>query len=162
MAQRKLDDPAYYGPWFLLAFVLSAVMLVTDKNLQNDFGAMSSGYYLHWYGVLAMAIIDLIGAILLFTVRSRLVLKLGVLVSGLFSLALVGVVFTYSQVGFASAGDFANYLFGITYYGGDIRYLYDLLLAVYAVTFLYGLLVLVLSRDREATPTPPTTTPANP
>jgi hypothetical protein len=74
----------------------------------------------------------------------------------------VGVVFTYSQVGFASAGDFANYLFGITYYGGDIRYLYDLLLAVYAVTFLYGLLVLVLSRDREATPTPPTTTPANP
>jgi hypothetical protein len=63
---------------------------------------------------------------------------------------LLAGIFTYQQVGFASAGQMANYLFGITYYGGDIRYLYDILLATYVVTFLGGVVGLVATRSENA------------
>jgi hypothetical protein len=149
---RNLSDPAVYSLPFLVAFLVSVVMLMTDTNLRTNFGSMSSGYYAHWYAVLVMAIVDLVGAALLIVVRSRTIVKLGVVGSGLISLALVADVFTYSQVGFSSASSFANYLFGVTYYGGDIRYLYDLLLAVYIVTFLTGIVLLLVSRSAR----PPT------
>jgi hypothetical protein len=147
---RTISDPLYYSLAFFLAFVVSVVMLVTDKNLQTDFGVVTSGYYLHWYLLLGTAILDLVGALVLVFVRSRTVFKLGTIVSGLLAVFLVGAVFTYSQVGFPSAGDMANYLFGVTYYGGDIRYLYDLLLLVYVATFLFGVVALLLTRQRHA------------
>ncbi len=145
---------------FLVAFALSGVMLLTDKNLQTDFGAISNGYYSHWYVVLVMAIADLIGAILLLVLRSRFALKAGVAGSGLLALIFLGDIFTYSQVGFSSAGSFANYLFGVTYYGGNIRFLYDALLAVYLLTAVVGGVMLKLTKPKRgssgaATSSPP-------
>ena len=122
--------PQLYSVPFFLVSVLSMVMLVTDKNLQTNFGTVSSGYFVHWYGVLAIAIIALVAGVVLLLVRSRTTVKLGLVGAGLLTAAWLGVILTYSQVGFASASDFAQYLFGITYYGGNLRYLYDVILAV--------------------------------
>jgi len=147
--------PVVYGLAFLVAAALSVVMLVTDKNLQTDFGTMSSGYYVHWYAVLGMAVIDVLGAGVLIAVRSRTVVKVGVIGSGLFAVALVAAVLTYAQVGFASPTEFANYLFGVTYYGGYIRYLYDALLAAYVGTFALGAAGLAFTRPEGVTGTSP-------
>jgi hypothetical protein len=147
---ESTSEAAYYGIPFVLAFALSVVMLATDKNLQTDFGTLSSGYYFHWYVVLIAAIADILGALLLFWARSRRAVIVGTIGSGLLAAIFVGDIFTYSQVGFSSASDFANYLFGVTYYGGDIRYLYDVVLAVYILAFLWGVVVLWRMRRRRA------------
>lgn len=141
-----------YSSVFFLAFALSVLMLVTDTNLRTDFGAMSSGYFSHWYVVLATALVDLIGGALLVTRGSRTAIAAGAVGSGLLALLFVGDIFTYGQVGFNSAGDFANYLFGVTYSGGDIRYLYDALLAVYLIGFLAGVVALWRTRPVPAYP----------
>jgi len=153
---RSQPNPIFYSGAFVVAFVLSVVMLMTDTNLRTDFGTMSSGYYFHWYAILGTAVADLLGVALLLALRSRMAVKLCVAGSGLLAVLFVGAVFTYSQVGFASAGDFANYLFGITNYGGDIQYLYDVLLAVYIVTCLWGVAGLLTSRGAKAAPAPTT------
>lgn len=137
-----------YGLFFVVAFVLTVAMLMTDTNLRTDFGTMSSGYYFHWDVVLVTAVADLIGAALILVVGTRTVIRIGVLGSGLLSLIFLGDIFTYAQVGFGSAGDFANYLFGVTYYGNDLRYLYDVLLATYLITFISGLLLLARTRTQ--------------
>jgi hypothetical protein len=142
--------PALYSLAFLLAAGLSFVMLATDKNLQTDFGTVTTGYFVHWYAVLVMGLVDLVGAALLLVLRSRTAVKLGVVGSALLTLANLAVIATYSQVGFAYASAFAQYLFGVTYFGGDIRYLYDLLLATYIGTFLLGIVGLSLTRDVPA------------
>lgn len=151
---RTLPNPIFFSAAFVLAFVLSVVMLITDKNLQTDFGAMSSGYYFHWYVILGTAVADLVGVALLLALRSRTAVKLGVLGSALVILILVSAIFTYGQVGFASASDFANYLFGITDSTGNIRYLYDALLATYIGTFLWGVVGLAMSRGAGPTEEP--------
>ena len=143
---RPVPNPIFYSGAFVLAFALSVVMLMTDTNLQTNFGTTSM-YYAHWYVVLGTAVADLVGAALLLTFRSRTAVKLGVIGSGLLVVLFLGVIATYSQVGFASAGDFANYLFGVTYFGGNIRYLYDVLLATYLGTFVWGVAGLLLSRN---------------
>jgi len=161
--ERVVPNPIFFSAAFVLAFAFSVVMLITDTNLQTDFGSMSSGYYAHWYVILGTAVADLIGVALLLLLRSRTAVKLCTLGSALVVVVFLGAIFTYSQVGFASASDFANYLFGITYSGGDIRYLYDVLLAVYIATFLWGVVGLAMTRGtaangaptRERTPTPP-------
>lgn len=141
---------AVYSVPFFLAFALSVVMLLTDTNLQTDFGTVTSGYYFHWYVILITALVDLAGAVLLVAVRSRIAIKAGVVGSGLLALIFLGDVFTYSRVGFSSASSFANYLFGVTYYGGDIRYLYDLIVAVYLVAFVFGLIILRKTRASDS------------
>jgi hypothetical protein len=161
--ERVVPNPIFFSAAFVLAFALSVVMLITDTNLQTDFGTMSSGYYAHWYVILGTAVADLIGVALLLLLRSRTAVKLCTLGSGLLVAVFLGAIFTYSQVGFASASDFANYLFGITASSGDIRYLYDTLLAVYIATFLWGVAGLLMSR-RAAPATEPSTkgTPRSP
>jgi hypothetical protein len=149
---RRTWFPILYGVLFLTTAALTTVMLVTDKNLQTDFGTVSSGYFVHWYGVLVTAVADVIAAGLLFLLRSRTAVKLGVIGSGVLALVFVGIIFTYSQVGFSSAGDFAQYLFGVTYFGGDIRYLYDLLLGTYVFTFVCGAVGLVATRNSPEIP----------
>lgn len=149
-----LSNPVYYSAPLLLAFVFSVVMLVTDKNLQTDFGTVSSGYYFHWYVVAVTAVADIIGAALLLLFRSRGIFKLNVIGSGLLVVVFLGAVLTYSQVGFSSASAFANYLFGVTYSGGDIRYLYDVLVALYLATFLWGVIGLATSRPAPSPPVP--------
>jgi hypothetical protein len=142
--------PLFYSLPFLLASALSMVMLVTDKNLQTDFGTVTTGYFVHWYVVLVIAIADVVGAGLLILLRSRTAIKLGVVGSGLLCIVWVGVILTYAQAGFTSASAFAQYLFGVTYFGGDIRYLYDVLLATYLGTFALGLVGLAVTRDADA------------
>lgn len=148
--RAKSMFPALYSLLFLLAGGLSILMLVTDKNLQTNFGTVSSGYFAHWYAVLVMAVADFVGAGLLIALRSRTAVKLGVAGSAVLALALLAAIFTYQQVGFSSAMDMANYLFGVTYYGGDIRYLYDALLATDLGTVVVGVVGLVLTRDTRA------------
>jgi hypothetical protein len=157
--ERVTPNPLLFSGAFALAFALSVVMLFTDKNLQTDFGTVPA-YYVHWYVILGTAIADLIGVALLLLLRSRTAVKLCTLGSGLLVLVFVGAIFTYSQVGFASAGDFANYLFGITSTSGDIQYLYDVLLAVYVAAFLWGIVGLALSRKEPAST--PTANPSPP
>jgi hypothetical protein len=142
-----------YSIGFVVAAGLSILMLVTDTNLQTKFGTVSSGYYSQWYVVLATAVADLGGAAVLLTLRSRTSVKLGVLGSGALVALFLGVIFTYASAGFGSATQFADYLFGITYFGGDIRYLYDALLATYIVTFASGVVGLAATRAARA-PTP--------
>jgi hypothetical protein len=149
-----------YGLLFFVAFALSVVMLRTDTNLRTDFGTMASGYFSHWYVVLVTAIAELVGGVLLVTIASRTAIRAGAVGSGLLSAIFLGDILTYKQVGFASASDFAKYLFGQVYYGGDIRYLYDALLAVYLITFVAGLIGLRWTRPTPAvtpmgSPTPP-------
>lgn len=140
----------YYALPFVLAFALSVVMLLTDSNLKTDFGSISSGYYSHWYVVLGTAIVDLLVAGMLLASRTRASFMAGVAISGLLVVLFLADILTYSQVGFSSATDFANYLFGITYYGGNVRYLYDALLAVYIATFVGGLAALAKTHRSSA------------
>jgi hypothetical protein len=141
--------PALYSLGFVVAAALSILMLATDTNLQTNFGSTPK-YFIHWYAVLGMAIADFIGIGLLLGLRSRLAIKLGVIGSALLSVAMVAVVFTYMQVGFSSAGAFANYLFGVTYSGGDIRYLYDALLGVDIATAVGGATLLAVTVESHA------------
>ncbi|MGA8302942.1 MAG: hypothetical protein WA691_03485 [Thermoplasmata archaeon] len=166
MSEKRM---AAFGVLLLVDFVLSAVMLVTDKNLQTDFG-FHSAYYLHWYGVLAMAIVDLVVALALLVSSSPSVAqqmsssvrRIGVIAALVWTIVAivvsVGIVTTWSQVGFANMSQFEQYLFGVTPYPGALYYipwLYDLLLAAYIVTAVVGALAI-----RRA-PTPPATAPAS-
>lgn len=151
--QHSTRFPVLYSLPFLLAGGLSVLMLFTDKNLQTDFGAVTSGYFSHWYVVAAMAAADFVGAGLLLGLRSRRAVKLGVVGAGGFFAVSLAVILTYAQVGFATPLDFAQYLFGMTYYGGDLRYLYDALLATYFGTFVAGVVGLALTRETRASAT---------
>jgi uncharacterized membrane protein YjdF len=150
----------YYAGMFALATVLSVVMLATDTNLRTDFGAMPSGYFAHWYVILVTAIVDALGALLLVVMRNRLAVLGGTVGAALLVVVLLGAIFTYSQVGFDSASQFADYLFGVTYFGGDIRYLYDAVLATYFATFLVG--VAILLHEPSGRPAPETDGSAGP
>lgn len=144
-----------YGLLFLVAFVLSVWMLLTDKNLRTNFGLQTSGIYLHWYVIVVLAFADVAGAVLLFTLGSRRAVVAGIAGSGVAVLIFLGDIFSYSQVGggfFSSPSEFAKYLFGISYYGGDVRYLYDTLLAAYLITFLVGWAILRRGSRRRSSP----------
>ncbi|MGA7861071.1 MAG: hypothetical protein WCB19_04370, partial [Thermoplasmata archaeon] len=68
--------------------------------------------------------------------------------------AMVAVVATYKQVGFSSASQFAQYLFGVSAYPGALSYipwLYDLLLALFIISAIVGVIVVVHIRK----PAPP-------
>jgi hypothetical protein len=170
VATGRLSDGrvAAFGGLLFVAFVLSVVMLVTDKNLQTDFGAQSP-YYVHWYGVLAMAMLDLVVAIALVSsalprVRERMspsFRRTGVGAALVWTivaiLVLLGIVFSYAQVGFSSMSQFAQYLFGVSAYPGALSYLpwlYDLLLATYGVTAIAGALAV-----RRISASPPRSVP---
>lgn len=153
--------PRLYGVLFLLAFALSVTMLLTDKNLQTDFGSVSSGYAPHWYVVLVTAIVELGGGVGLLLWPSRLAVKAGTAGSGLLALLFLGDIATYAMVGFPSADAFARYLFGIDYFGGNLRYLYDVLLALFLVTLGTGATLLYWTRPAgSASSASPTSTPS--
>ncbi len=176
MSPNRLDGPmknvrpaaALYSLLFFLGFGLAVLMLATDKNLQTDFGTVHSGYFVHWYVIAALAAAELVGGLLLVAARSRLAVKAGVVGSGLLAAILLGGILTYQEVGFKTATLMAQYLFGITYYGGNIRYLFDALLAVLLLTMLVGIIILAMSRHkgpdpaeaRKSEPVPPAS-PAN-
>jgi hypothetical protein len=148
------------GLLLLVDFVLCAVMLATDKNLQTDFGG-ASAYYAHWYGVLAMGVVDLLAALVVFVLAvrpgpagspgflRRNAGALGLLWSVVAIAAMVGIVTSWKQVGFASQSQFQTYLFGTSAYPGALSYipwLYDALLAAYVVTAVVAIGALWRSR----------------
>ena len=145
---RVQEAARSYVPFFLLAFALSLVILLTDRNLRTSFGPVSHGDYTLLYVVLVTSLADLVAASLLLFVPVRRAILGGTAGAGLQVLVLTGDVLAYREAGFATAADFARYLFGVAYYGGDIRYLYDVLLTVYLVTFGAGLVFLAVSRGR--------------
>jgi len=128
------------GVVLLLAlFLITLVILFTDKNLQTDFGSVKP-YYVHWYGLLATSLVDLIGAILLFAKPTRSLLRLAGGWCVLMTLFLILDVFTYKQVGFSTIGEFARYLFVPVFYDSSLFYipgLYDLLLVLYIISAVY-------------------------
>ncbi len=139
---------AAVGLLLLVDFLLAVVMLATDKNLQTDFGA-SSPYYAHWYGVLALAVVTLLAALAVLSLaspmmtmrmpkaRPSMVLFAALGWSVIVILAMVGIVESYSQVGFSSASEFSKYLFGTSAYPGALSYipwLYDAMLGLFVLT----------------------------
>lgn len=157
---------AALGLLLLIDFVLAVVMLVTDKNLQTDFGAQSP-YYLHWYGVLVMGVVDLLLALVLLAFSSLPVLtsmsasvRRGVVIgalawAALAIVAMLAIVATYGQVGFSTASQFAQYLFSVTPYPGALSYIpwfYDLTLAMYVVTAAVGALATRQAPSAPSTP----------
>jgi len=142
-------------------FIVAVVMLATDKNLQTDFGAQAP-YYAHWYGVLGIAVINLLLAVLLFasgpltsrgtlsaSARKKLVVG-GLGWTILAILGMVGVVATYSQVGFSSVNQFAQYLFGTTAYPDTLSYipwLYDAMLLLFVISAAIGILAVMRVRS---------------
>jgi hypothetical protein len=150
-------------------FLLLATMLVTDKNLQTDFGTVPP-YFVHWYGVLALAVVTLFFAVLIIVTggrsslngnrskMARLALAGGAAWCWLSIVAMVGVLATWKQVGATSANQFAQYLFGVTPYPGVqayIPWLYDLLLALFIVSGIVGVTAVSQNRtsSRETQPT---------
>ncbi len=144
----------------LLDVILMLVMLGTDKNLQTDFGATAQ-YYLHWYGVLLLGVVTLVLAALILatggrsgskgntTSLGRTSLVAGAAWSFVAIIAMVGILATYKQVGFASASLFAQYLFGVSAYPGTLSYipwLYDLLLGMFLVSAIVGVAAVVQDR----------------
>lgn len=128
-----------------LAFIVTLVILFTDRNLQTNFGLVSSGYFLHWYGLLVTAIIDVAGASILIAKRTRKLSMTGAIGTILLALFLISDMFTYSMVGggyFTSFTQFGSYLFGLSKLSGSLSYipgLYDALFAVYIVASIVGL-----------------------
>jgi len=155
-----------FGLLLLLDFLLTLVMLATDKNLQTGFGSQSP-YYLHWYGALGLGVLDLLAGLTVLGFSSMPALRrmsiLGprrVVIAALAwtllaILASVGIIATYSQVGFSTPGQFAQYLFSVTAYPGAMAYipwLYDLLLVAYLATAAVGGLALLSSGAATADP----------
>lgn len=132
------------GLIFILAFLVALTILFTDKNLQTDFG-IQHPYFIHWYGMLTIAIVSLIaGAVLLVQGRRSLGLA-GTIGSSLLALFLIADLATYSQVGFKSVSQFATYLFGVMKYPGSLSYipgLYDLLFALFVIGAIVGVISL--------------------
>lgn len=124
-----------------LAFVLTLLLLVSDKNLQTDFGTVKP-YYLHWYVMLFSAIADAAGVILLAGLRLRTLRVLGALWCAVMVVLMVADIATYKLVGFSTPSQFAQYLFGLSFYRGALPYipgLYDALFAVYVAGLIIAL-----------------------
>ncbi len=124
------------GVLLALDFIITLAILVTDRNLQTDFGA-THPYYLHWYVLLVTALVDLVGAPLVYLLSSRRLLGAAAGWSIFMAILQVADIATYRLVGFTSPSGFAAYLFGLTHYDGALPYvpgLYDLLLLLYIIT----------------------------
>ncbi len=141
------------GTLFIVAFVVAVIILLTDKNLQTDFG-IHTRYFIHWYGMLVIAIVALIAGAILLTTKKRNLGLAGTMGSAFIALFLVGDLATYSQVGFASVSQFATYLFGVTKYPGSLSYIpgmYDLLFILFVLTAVTGAISLRGNKKEEQT-----------
>ena len=65
MAAKKQRDSYFVTQGLLLvvAFITAVAILLTDNNLQTDFQTVPK-YFYHWYGMLVIALISLIGGVL--------------------------------------------------------------------------------------------------
>ncbi len=154
---RRMPGARGMGGLLIVGFLVIVTILVTDKNLMNDFGTFTgSGYYtyfIHWYGLLAVGIVDVIGGLILIARPSRLNLGLGFAWSVFMVAFLLGDTLLYSQVGFSSMSQFSTYLFGLSKYPGSESYypgLYDVLVGIFALGILYSGIDLALHRRKKA------------
>ena len=141
------------GTLFIVAFVVAVIILLTDKNLQTDFG-IHTRYFIHWYGMLVIAIVALIAGAILLTTKKRNLGLAGTMGSAFIALFLVGDLATYSQAGFTSVSQFATYLFGVTKYPGSLSYIpgmYDLLFILFVLTAVTGAISLRGNKKEEQT-----------
>lgn len=140
--------------FFLVQFLITLVILLTDMNLRNDFGIYTgSGYFIHWWGLLVTAVVDVIGVGLLILKPTRTVFKIG---SGwsIFMVAfLFGDILLYKEVGFSTPTQFADYLFGFSKYPSTESYypgLYTILAAIYIIIVIFSLLLIFSKREKSA------------
>lgn len=132
------------------AFVITAVILFTDRNLQTNFGLVSSGYFYHWYVLFATATVDVAGATLLIAFRSKRLSIAGTVGTAVLSAFLVLDVLSYESVagGSMTFSEFASYLFGFGTYSGALPYipgLYDILIIVYVIASIVGVFAIITS-----------------
>jgi hypothetical protein len=127
---------------FYVCFALTVVILVTDQNLQTNFGAVKP-YFIHWYGLLITGLVDLIGGVL-FLVRRNPPLFVANIWFVFMPIFMVADTLTYAEVFFNSPAQFAVYLFGFKKFPGTLAYipgLFDVLFALYILGFLACVLV---------------------
>lgn len=132
--------------------LISLVILFTDKNLQTDFGSVTR-YYYHWYGMLILALITLIAAIITIGSgenKARISAFLGSF------LPILGIIydlfFQYKQAGFSSYQQFGTYLFGVSKYPGTLSYipgLFDFYTAVLLISLIISLVWLLSKGTKE-------------
>ncbi len=136
--------PVYFSLLFLIQFVITMLILFTDQNLQTDFGTVPK-YFIHWYGLLATGLVDIIAFIVLLAVRKRSMVGVGVGWGVFMAVFQIADIATYSMLNVGiSAGSFAQYLFGVTKFSGALPYIpgmYDLLFAIYLIVIGVGLYV---------------------
>ncbi len=144
MSDGSYSKGRMVGILLALDFILTTVILFTDKNLQTDFGIVKP-YFIHWYGLLVTAIVDLIGAVIIIAKPERVFQKAGTVGALLLAVFMVADLATYKMVGFTSVGQFATYLFGFSHYPRALSYipgLYDVLFAFYIITGIAGAVIL--------------------
>lgn len=144
MAEVSSSKGRIVGFLLLVDFIITIVILFTDKNLQTDFGFVKP-YFVHWYGMLVTAVIDIIGAVIVIAKPARIYQKAGTVGSALLAVFLVADLATYKMVGLTSVSQFATYLFGFSHYPGSLPYipgLYDVLFVFYIITAVTGMITL--------------------
>jgi hypothetical protein len=153
-SEWKILNSRVLAALFLVEFLITLVILLTDMNLRNDFTLYTgSGYFIHWWGLLVTALIDLIGVGLLIFKPTKGVFKIG---SGwsIFMVAfLFGDILLYKEVGFSTPTQFADYLFGFSKYPGTESYipgLYTILAAIYIAIAIFSLIIIFKNRSKSA------------
>jgi len=144
MTEGSYSKGRMIGFLLVVDFIITMVILFTDKNLQTDFGSVKP-YFIHWYGMLVTGIIDIFGAVIIIAKPARVYQKVGTVGSALLAVFLVADLATYKMVGLSSVSQFATYLFGFSHYPGSKPYipgLYDILFLFYIITAITGVFIL--------------------
>ncbi|WP_393970864.1 hypothetical protein OXIME_001106 [Oxyplasma meridianum] len=144
MAEASFSKEGTIGFLLIVDFIITIVILLTDKNLQTDFGIVKP-YFIHWYGMLVTGIIDIMGAGIIIAKPTKVYLKAGTVGSALLAVFLIADLATYKMVGLSSVSQFATYLFGFSHYPGALSYipgLYDILFIFYIITAITGVIIL--------------------
>ncbi|MCL4451959.1 MAG: hypothetical protein M1327_04980 [Candidatus Thermoplasmatota archaeon] len=145
MADKKQRDSyfATEGLLLVVAFITAVAILLTDKNLQTDFQTVPK-YFYHWYGMLVIALISLIGGVLITVKHNTFYGKVGVIGSSLIAIFLVADIATYSTLNVGlTASQFAGYLFSFSRYDGFKNYipgLYPLLFIEFILVVIVGVI----------------------
>jgi hypothetical protein len=139
--------------FFVVQFLITLVILLTDMNLRNDFGFYTgSGYFIHWWGLLVTAVVDVLGVGLLIFKPSRTVFKIGAGWSIFMVAFLFGDILLYKEVGFSTPTQFADYLFGFSKYPSTESYypgLYAVLAAIYIIIVIFCLVLILSKREKS-------------
>jgi len=132
----------YQGaPTPITSFMSAATKAAAFAALLRVFGVAFPLYRTDWRpAVWALAVLSLASPMMTMRMpkaRPSMVLFAALGWSVIVILAMVGIVESYSQVGFSSASEFSKYLFGTSAYPGALSYipwLYDAMLGLFVLT----------------------------